>query len=101
MQADRGLALRSALDVYKRQEHERQMKMEQLRVVSQREKILFPIAVTTVVVLLLPSAAPLVGMLMLGNLFKECGRKMCIRDRHRRLLPSVSSVVLTARQRFI
>ena len=55
-------------------EHERQIKMEQLRVVSQREKILFPIAVTTVVVLLLPSAAPLVGMLMLGNLFKECGR---------------------------
>ena len=54
-------------------EHERQIKMEQLRVVSQREKILFPIAVTTVVVLLLPSAAPLVGMLMLGNLFRECG----------------------------
>lgn len=54
--------------------HEREIKMEQLRVVSQREKILFPIAVTTVVVLLLPSAAPLVGMLMLGNLFKECGR---------------------------
>lgn len=54
-------------------EHERQIKMEQLRVVSQREKILFPIAVTTVVVLLLPSAAPLVGMLMLGNLFKESG----------------------------
>ena len=53
---------------------EREIKMEQLRVVSQREKILFPIAVTVVVVLLLPSAAPLVGMLMLGNLFKECGR---------------------------
>lgn len=53
---------------------EREIKMEQLRVVSQREKILFPIAVTVVVVLLLPSAAPLIGMLMLGNLFKECGR---------------------------
>ncbi len=53
---------------------EREIKMEQLRVVSQREKILFPIAVTVVVALLLPSAAPLVGMLMLGNLFKECGR---------------------------
>ena len=53
---------------------EREIKMEQLRVVSQREKILFPIAVTVVVVLLLPSAAPLVGMLMLGNLFKECGK---------------------------
>ena len=53
---------------------EREIKMEQLRVVSQREKIIFPIAVTVVVVLLLPSAAPLVGMLMLGNLFKECGK---------------------------
>lgn len=55
-------------------EQERQIKMEQLRVVSQREKILFPIAVTVVVCLLLPSAAPLIGCLMLGNLFKECGR---------------------------
>lgn len=54
--------------------------MEQLRVVSQREKILFPIAVTVVVVLLLPSAAPLVGMLMLGNLFKECGRTARLSD---------------------
>lgn len=53
---------------------EREIKMEQLRVVSQREKILFPIAVTVVVCLLLPSAAPLIGCLMLGNLFKECGR---------------------------
>ena len=53
---------------------EREIKMEQLRVVSQREKILFPIAVTVVVSLFLPSAAPLIGMLMLGNLFKECGR---------------------------
>lgn len=51
---------------------ERMIKMEQLRIVSQREKILFPIIVTVVVVLILPPAAPLVGMLMLGNLFKEC-----------------------------
>lgn len=50
---------------------ERQIRMEQLREVSQREKILFPILVTIVVVLILPPAAPLVGMLMLGNLFKE------------------------------
>ncbi len=55
-------------------EKERVIKMEQLRVVTKREKILFPILVTIVVVLLLPAAAPLVGMLMLGNLFKECGR---------------------------
>lgn len=52
---------------------ERQVKMEQLRPVSKLEKILFPIIVTIVVCLLLPSTAPLVGMLMLGNLFKECG----------------------------
>lgn len=52
---------------------ERLIKMEQLRKVSKREKILFPIVVTIVVVLLVPSAAPLVGMLMLGNLFKESG----------------------------
>lgn len=52
---------------------ERQIKMEQLRPVSKLEKILFPIVVTIVVCLLLPTTAPLVGMLMLGNLFKECG----------------------------
>ncbi|MBQ9624973.1 MAG: sodium ion-translocating decarboxylase subunit beta [Clostridia bacterium] len=50
---------------------EREVEMEQLRPVSQTEKILFPIVVTLFVSLLLPSAAPLVGMLMLGNLFKE------------------------------
>lgn len=52
---------------------EREIKMEQLRPVSKLEKILFPIVVTIVVVLLLPTTAPLVGMLMLGNLFKESG----------------------------
>ena len=52
---------------------EREIKMEQLRPVSKLEKILFPIIVTVVVVLILPTTAPLVGMLMLGNLFKECG----------------------------
>ncbi len=50
---------------------EREIVMEQLRPVTKTEKIIFPIAVTIVVSLLLPSAAPLVGMLMLGNLFKE------------------------------
>ena len=54
-------------------EKERKIKMEQLRPVSKLEKILFPIIVTIVVVLILPTTAPLVGMLMLGNLFKECG----------------------------
>ncbi|MDD3171716.1 MAG: sodium ion-translocating decarboxylase subunit beta [Bacilli bacterium] len=52
---------------------ERQIKMEQLREVSKLEKILFPILVTLVVVLLIPSCAPLIGMLMLGNLIKESG----------------------------
>ncbi len=52
---------------------ERMIVMEQLRPVTQKEKILFPIIVTIVVVLLVPDAAPLVGMLMLGNLFKESG----------------------------
>ncbi len=52
---------------------EREVKMEQLRPVSKLEKILFPIVVTIVVVLILPTTAPLVGMLMLGNLFRESG----------------------------
>ncbi len=54
-------------------EEERKIKMEQLRPVSKLERILFPIIVTIVVSMLLPSTAPLVGMLMLGNLFKESG----------------------------
>lgn len=52
---------------------ERTVKMAQLRPVSKLEKILFPIIVTLVVVLILPTTAPLVGMLMLGNLFRESG----------------------------
>ena len=54
-------------------EEERKIKMEQLRDVSKRERILFPVIVTIVVCLLLPSTAPLIGMLMLGNLFRESG----------------------------
>lgn len=54
-------------------EEERKIKMGMLRPVSKLEKILFPIIVTIVVCLILPSTAPLVGMLMLGNLFKESG----------------------------
>lgn len=52
---------------------ERECVMEQLRVVSKKEKIVFPILVTIAVGLLLPDAIPLVGMLMLGNLLRECG----------------------------
>ena len=54
-------------------EKERKIKMEQLRPVSKKERILFPIIVTIVVCSLLPSTAPLIGMLMLGNLFRESG----------------------------
>lgn len=50
---------------------ERMIKMEQLRPVSQKEKIIFPIMVTLLVSLVVPAAAPLIGMLMLGNLFRE------------------------------
>ena len=54
-------------------EKDRKIKMEQLRPVSKLERILFPIIVTIVVCMILPTTAPLVGMLMLGNLFKESG----------------------------
>ncbi|MBO5710556.1 MAG: sodium ion-translocating decarboxylase subunit beta [Rikenellaceae bacterium] len=52
---------------------EREIKMTQLRQVSKTEKIVFPMVITIIIALLLPSAAPLVGCLMLGNLMKECG----------------------------
>ncbi len=51
---------------------ERQIKMEQLRHVTKLEKIVFPIIVLIICILLLPSATPLIGMLMFGNLLKEC-----------------------------
>lgn len=54
-------------------EKERKIHMDQLRPVSKLEKILFPIIITIVVCMILPTTAPLVGMLMLGNLFRECG----------------------------
>ena len=54
-------------------EKERQIVMKPLREVSKKEKIIFPIVVTIFVSLLVPSAAPLIACLMLGNLFKECG----------------------------
>ena len=54
-------------------EKERKIEMKQLRSVSQREKIVFPIIITVIIAILLPSAAPLIGCLMLGNLMKECG----------------------------
>ena len=52
---------------------ERRMEMRQLRYVSKREKILFPLVALILCAFLLPSAAPLIGMFMLGNLARECG----------------------------
>ena len=52
---------------------ERAVVMEQLRPVSKKEKIIFPIAVSVIIILILPDSAPLIGMFMLGNLMKECG----------------------------
>ena len=54
-------------------EKDRKIRMDQLRPVSRLERILFPVIVTIVVCMILPTTAPLVGMLMLGNLFRECG----------------------------
>ena len=54
-------------------EKERKIKMKQLRSVGKTEKIVFPVVITSIVALVLPDAAPLIGCLMLGNLMKECG----------------------------
>ena len=73
---------------------ERIIVMEQLRPVSQREKIIFPIVVTIIVVLLLPAAAPLVGCLMLGNLFKECGRTGRLSDTAQNAMMNIVTIML-------
>ncbi len=73
---------------------ERVIKMDQLRPVTQREKIIFPIMVATVVSLLLPAAAPLVGMLMLGNLFKESGRTLRLSDTSANALVNIVTILL-------
>ncbi|MGN0671389.1 MAG: sodium ion-translocating decarboxylase subunit beta, partial [Anaerovoracaceae bacterium] len=73
---------------------ERIIVMEQLRPVSQREKIIFPIVVTIIVVLLLPAAAPLVGCLMLGNLFKESGRTARLSDTAQNAMMNIVTIML-------
>ncbi len=75
-------------------QREREIKMEQLRPVSQREKILFPIMVAVLVILLLPPAGPLVGMLMLGNLFKESGRTLRLSDTAANPLINIVTIML-------
>src|SRR5665648_606899 len=73
---------------------ERMIKMDQLRHVSAREKILFPIVVTIVVVLILPPTAPLIGMLMLGNLFKESGKTLRLSDTSSNALVNIVTILL-------
>ena len=73
---------------------ERSIKMEQLREVSKTEKIIFPIVVTIFTVLLLPSVAPLLGCLMLGNLFKECGVTERLSDTAQNALMNIVTIFL-------
>ena len=75
-------------------EEERQIKMEQLREVSKTEKIVFPIVVTLFTSLLLPSVAPLLGCLMLGNLFKECGVTDRLSDTVQNALMNIVTIFL-------
>ena len=74
---------------------ERETKMEQLRPVSKTQKILFPIIVTVFVVLLLPSVAPLLGCLMLGNLFKESGLTDRLSDTAQNALMNIVTIFLS------
>ena len=75
-------------------EKERKIKMDQLRPVSKLEKILFPIVITIVVCLLLPTTAPLVGMLMLGNLFRESGVTGRLSDTAQNALCNMVTIML-------
>ena len=74
---------------------ERETKMEKLRPVSKRQKVLFPIVVTIFVVLLLPSVAPLLGCLMLGNLFKESGLTDRLSDTVQNALMNIVTIFLS------
>lgn len=73
---------------------EREVKMEQLRPVSKTEKIVFPIVVSIFVILLLPETAPLIGMLMLGNLFRECGVTDRLSDTAQNAMVNIVTVFL-------
>ncbi|MEA4921566.1 MAG: sodium ion-translocating decarboxylase subunit beta [Clostridiaceae bacterium] len=73
---------------------ERETKMDQLRTVSKKEKIIFPIAVSIFVILLLPDTAPLIGSLMLGNLFKECGVVDRLADTAQNALMNIVTIFL-------
>ena len=72
----------------------RKVKMVQSREVSKTEKIVFPIVVATFVILLLPSTAPLIGCLMLGNLFRECGVTDRLSDTAQNALMNIVTIFL-------
>ena len=74
---------------------DRKIKMVQTRVVSKAEKIIFPIVVTIFVALLLPDTAPLIGCLMLGNLFKECGVTDRLSDTVQNALMNIVTILLS------
>ena len=76
-------------------EADRKIKMVQSRPVSKTEKILFPIIVTIFVILLLPSTAPLIGCLMLGNLFRECGCTDRLSDTVQNALMNIVTIFLS------
>ena len=76
-------------------EEQRGIKMEQAREVSKTEKIVFPIVVTLFVALLLPDTAPLVGCLMLGNLFKETGLTDRLSDTVQNALMNIVTILLS------
>ncbi|MDD7338090.1 MAG: sodium ion-translocating decarboxylase subunit beta [Oscillospiraceae bacterium] len=73
---------------------EREVEMKQLRKVSKTEKIIFPIAVLMICALILPSVAPLLGMLMLGNLFRECGVVDRLSDTAQNALTNIVTIML-------
>ncbi len=73
---------------------ERKIKMAQLRVVTKKEKIIFPILVTLLVVLVVPPAVSLIGMLMLGNLFRECGVTTRLSDTAQNALMNIVTILL-------
>ena len=75
-------------------EEMRKVKMEQTREVSKKEKIIFPIVVATFVILLLPSTAPLIGCLMLGNLFRETGVTDRLSDTAQNALMNIVTIFL-------
>ncbi len=76
-------------------EEMRRVKMEQSREVSKTEKILFPMVVSAFVILLLPSTAPLIGCLMLGNLFRECGVTDRLSDTAQNALMNIITIFLS------